>query len=60
MWRSSVLVVRLLGQYCDEAESNVIFQQLYKEDEDRRPRLDDLPFRQLKAESKEGLEVPFT
>ncbi|XP_021889517.1 uncharacterized protein LOC110808320 [Carica papaya] len=35
------------------------FTKLYTEEEERRPRLDELPFRQLSAGSKEGLEVPF-
>lgn len=36
------------------------FQQLYSEDEFRRPSLDNLQLRVLSAESRDGLEAPFT
>ncbi|XP_021890901.1 uncharacterized protein LOC110809397 [Carica papaya] len=36
------------------------FTKLYTEEEERRPRQDELPFRQLSAGSKESLEVLFT
>lgn len=40
--------------------TNLFFQQLYMEDEQRRPNLDNLQFKMLCDKSRDGLEEPFT
>lgn len=52
--------LRINGETTDMRQKAMsFFQQLYKEDGGRRPRLDELLFKQLSAENKEVLEVPF-